>query len=101
MYRQIDKLNVLPNGRPRRVTTAPKEWLLEYQSRRPWAYQDELAIALEEECDITVRQPTVCRHLKENKISREWGQRITNMQNPELRAGWQAFMLDVTAGFTE
>ena len=35
-------------------STAAKEWLLEYQSRKPYAYQDEIAIALEEERDITV-----------------------------------------------
>ena len=69
MYRQIDNPTTLPGGRPRRVTTAAKEWLLEYQSRKPWAYQDELAIALEEEWDITVSQPTICRILKENRIS--------------------------------
>ena len=39
----------------------------------PWSYQDELAIFLEEEWGITVSQPTICRILKEARISRKKG----------------------------
>lgn len=41
-------------GRPRKLTTAAKEALLEYQDRHPWAYQDELAYFLEEEWGIKI-----------------------------------------------
>ena len=38
MYRSMGPLpQAQPAGRPRRVTKAAKEALLEYQRRRPWA----------------------------------------------------------------
>ncbi|CAF9942716.1 hypothetical protein IMSHALPRED_004478 [Imshaugia aleurites] len=85
MYRTIDIPYAQSAGRPRRITTAAKEWLLEYHARRPWAYQDELAIALEEEWGIMVSQPTICRVLKDSKISRKKGQRVGQKRNLELR----------------
>ena len=98
MYRTMGPLlQAQPAGRPRRVSKAAKKALLEYQRRRPWAYQDELAIFLEEEWGISVSQPTIYRLLKESRISRKKGQRIGNTQNLELREDWQAFMLDVLA----
>ena len=98
MYRTIGPLpHALPPGRPRRITTAAKNALLEYQRRKPWAYQDELAVFLEEEWGICVSQPTGCRLLKENGISRKKGQRVGNTQSQVLRDDWQAFMVDVKA----
>ena len=71
-------------GRPRLVTTAAKKALLEYQRRKPWAYQDELAIFLKEEWGITVNRVTISRLLKASGISRKKGQRIGQNQSPEL-----------------
>ena len=60
-------------GRPRRLLTAAKQALLEYQRRMSWSYQDELAIFLEEKWGITVSQPTIWRILKKTRISRKKG----------------------------
>lgn len=50
MYGIINPLSETQHAdRPRRVPTAAKEALLEYQRRMPWSYQVELAIFLEEE----------------------------------------------------
>ena len=57
IYGQIDPPNKLPTGRPRRITPAVKDSLLEYQARYPWAYQDEIAIFLEEEWFTANDQP--------------------------------------------
>ena len=98
MYRTIGPLpQAQPAGPPFRVTKAAKEALLEYQRRRPWAYQDELAMFLEEEWGINVSQPRICRLLKRSGISRKKGQRVGNMQNSELLDDWQTFMLDIHA----
>ena len=83
-------------GRPRRLTSAAKEALFEYQSRYPWAYQDELACFLEEEWAIQVSRQTIGRLLKENRLSRQQLQRV-GPQSAQLRTAWQAMMLDLTA----
>ena len=70
-YRTIDIVNPLPVGRSRRIAKAAKEALLEYQRQKPWAYQDELAIFLEEEWDIYVNRSTISRFLKSSGISRK------------------------------
>ena len=97
MYHTIDPPYTLPLGRPRRIIIAAKEAVLEYLRQRPWSYQDELAIFLEEEWRIRVSQPTISRLLKVNKISLKKGQRIGQNQSLMLRNSWQAFMHEVTA----
>ena len=83
-------------GRPRRLTSAAKEALLEYQNRYPWANQDELVWFLEEEWGLQVSRPTISRFLKENRLSRQQLQRV-GPQSEQLRIAWQAMMLDLTA----
>ena len=51
---------------------------------------------LEEEWDIIIHKSTVCRLLKESRLSYRKGQRI-GPQSQFLCIAWQAFMYDVTA----
>jgi hypothetical protein len=66
-------------------------------NENPWAYQDEMAEILSEEWDIQVSKPTVCRLLKEHRISHKKGQRIGDNQRQMLRNAWIAMAADVTA----
>ena len=86
----------LKTGAPRRITTAAKNALLEYQRRHPYAFQDELALYLEEEWDIHVHKSTVCRLLKRERITHKKGA-LKGPQSQPLRTEWQAKMQDVTA----
>ena len=84
-------------GRPRRLSPAALDALLEYQRQKPWLYQDELARFLQEEWDIQIHQSTLSRALKSARISRKKGQRISENQSEELRVAWQAFASQVKA----
>ena len=44
IYRSFHSPHSDSGGRPRRITTAAKQSLLEYQSRNQWGYQDEMVI---------------------------------------------------------
>lgn len=55
-----------------------------------------MVIYLEEEWGIQVHKATVCRLLKEQRISNQRGQRIGHTQSQPLRTAWQAMMLDIT-----
>ena len=76
MYGGPNRLRLLRHGPGRRIHTTAKESLFAYQRRNPWAYQDELAMFLEEEWDIRVSKPIICRLLKEHGLSRKHGQRV-------------------------
>ena len=67
----------LPCGRPRAIHAAAKNGVLEYVHQHPWIYQDELAKYLKEEWDIVVHKSTICRLLKESRLSHRKGQRIS------------------------
>ena len=97
VYHTTDPPYTLPLGQPRRIITAAKEAVLKYLRQRPWSYQDELAMYLEEEWRIRVSQPTICRLLKENRISLKKRLRIEQNQSLMLRNSWQAFMHEITA----
>ena len=71
MYRIINLSHVQSIERLRRIIIVAKEWFLKFQTRRPWIYQNEFAIALEEEWDIMINQLIICRVLKINKINRK------------------------------
>jgi transposase len=86
----------LRTGRHRKITTAARNSLLEYQRRHPWAFQDELALFLEEEWEVTVDKSTICRLLKREGISKKKGELIGPQSQP-LRTQWQAQMQNVTA----
>ena len=86
----------LRRGRPRSIHTAAKKSVLEYVQQHPWIYQDELAMFLAEEWDICVHKSTVCRLLKESRLSHRIGQRV-GPQSQLLRTAWQVFMQEVTA----
>ena len=92
IYGDIDIPNGLPMGRPTRLTPAAKVALLEYQRRCPWAYQDELAVFVQEEWGIHCHQSTISRFLKGSGVGRKKGQRIGQTQSQGLRTDWQAFM---------
>ena len=83
-------------GRPRSLSPAALEALLEYLRQKPWLYQDEMARFLREEWDIDVHKSTISRALKKAKISRKRAQRI-GPQSEQLRVAWQAFASEVTA----
>jgi transposase len=87
----------LPMGRPRRLHSAAVDSLLEYQKQNLWAYQDEMAMFLEEEWGITVSQSTISRLLKKHRLSNKSGQRVGHTQSQALRTVWQSLMLDITA----
>jgi len=85
------------SGPTRRIHVAAKKSPLQYQVTNPWAFQDELAIFLEEEeFDIMVSRNTISCLLKEAGISRKRGQRVGHIQSQQLRTDeWQAFVLDI------
>jgi Arginine repressor, DNA binding domain len=87
----------LRTGRRRRIHAAAVQSLLEYIKQNPWVYQNEMVLFLDEEWGIQVNQSTVCRLLKEHRISNQRGQRIGHTQSQTLRTAWQAMMLDITA----
>lgn len=84
------------NGAPRKIPTAARKSLLEYHCRHPYLYQDELALFMEEEWDITVHRSTISRLLKQARISHKKGELI-GPRSQTLRNEWQARMQDVTA----
>lgn len=63
-------------GRPRKLHRAAIKRLLRYQLENPWAYQDELAMYLEEEWDMSICQKTISNTLKREGISRKKGERV-------------------------
>ena len=83
-------------GRPRRLTSAAKEALLEYLDRYPWAYQDELASFLKEEWDIQVSKPTICRFLKENRLSRQQQNRGLRSRGPDAASHTNTISTDIS-----
>ena len=88
--------SIQTTGRPRGLSPAALEALLEYQRQKPWLYQDELARYLREEWEIDVHKSTICRALKKAGISRKKAQRI-GPQSETLRVAWQAFASEVKA----
>ncbi len=69
------------SGPTRRIHVAAKKSPLQYQVTNSWAFQDELAIFLEEEFDIIVSRNTISYLLKEAGISRKRGQRVGHLQS--------------------
>lgn len=53
-----------PSGRPRSLTPAMREAILEYLRVWPDRYLDELVVYLADEFDILVSESTICRELK-------------------------------------
>ena len=96
VYNDISPAYPSKRGRSKKINTAAKEALLEYQRRHPYAYQDELAIFLEEEWEIYVHRSTVARLLKKEQISRKKGELI-GPRSQLLRSDWQTRMQDVVA----
>lgn len=84
-------------GPSQKLSTTAQESLLDYLRQKPWLYQQELVVFLKEEWDIYVHQSTISRVLKEARVSRKLGQRISYTQSDELRVAWQAFSTQVRA----
>ena len=86
-----------PAGAPRKVSIAAENSMMEYLGEYPWAMQNELVWFLWEEWGLNVHRSTVSRILKRRKWNRKKAQRLGERQNEELRLGWKADMLRLTA----
>ena len=76
-------------GRPRSLTVADKDALLEWLLHEPWRQQYEIVHWLKEERGVTTSQPTVLCVLKRNKWSRKEFQRISRDRSEQLRLRWR------------
>ena len=86
-----------PMGAPSKITAAAGDGLIEYITWQPWVNQREMGWHLWEEWGIHCHQSTISRLIKIRRWSRKKGQRIGNTQSAELRLGWKAQILYLTA----
>ena len=86
-----------PLGGPRKISLAAEKALLATLAREPWLMQDELVWYLWEEWGIGVHRSSVSRLLKRARWDRKKAQRVGSRRNDELRRGYIADMLQITA----
>jgi transposase len=84
-------------GRPRRLTVADEDAVLELLLSEGWRRQDEIVFWLWCERGILVHQSTVSRMLKRRKWSQKELRRILLDRSDELRQGWKEEMREFAA----
>ena len=97
IYNSPFRLQFRPKGAPRKITKEAEEGLKEYLKEQAYAIEAEMVGYLWEELNIVVHQSTVSRLLKRLRINQKRARRLGDRQNEELRLGWQADMLNLTA----
>jgi len=81
MYGATHAPSLRSRGRPRRITEANGERLLEYLRSNDWATLDEQKTFLWEECDIEVDNATISRFLKRQRILLKIGERVSDRRD--------------------
>ena len=97
MYHSPFRPSFRKQGKPRSITKAAGESLIEYIEEQPWAQQKEMVWYLGEEWGLNVHRSTVGRFLKRERLSSKRGRRVADRQNSELRLAWIAGLLNLTA----
>ena len=84
-------------GRPRRLTTADEDAVLELLLSEGWRQQEEIVFWLWCERGVLVHQSTVSRMLKRRKWTQKELCRISLGRSDELRQGWKEEMRQFAA----
>ena len=77
-------------GKPRQLTHAQVEALLEYLLNKPDAYQEEQRYWLWDQFGIDISQSTISRALKKHGYTRKKLKKRASEQCPQLREAWMA-----------
>ena len=84
-------------GRPRRLTTADEDAVLELLLSEGWRQQEEIVFWLWCERGVLVHRSTVSRMLKRRKWTQKELRRISLGRSDELRRGWKEEMRQFVA----
>jgi transposase len=79
-------------GRPRKLTTADEEAVLELLLAEGWRHQDEIVFWLWCERGVLVNRSTISRMLKRRKWTQKELRRISLSRSEDLRRGWREEM---------
>jgi transposase len=90
LYGSIRQPRLRTLGRPRKLTVADEEALLELLTEG-WRRQDEIVYWLWMEREVLVSQSTVSRLLKRRKWTRKELRRISLARCEDLRAGYKEY----------
>jgi transposase len=84
-------------GRPRKLTAADKEAVLELLLAEEWRRQDKIIFWLWCERDVLVNWSTISRMLKRRKWTQKELRRISLGRSEDLRRGWREEMRQYVA----
>ena len=76
-------------GRPRALTNAEEQWILDYLDDQPTAYMDELALGIWDEYQVDLNPSTVLRVLQRHGWSRKVAKEIAKQRSAKARAVWR------------
>jgi transposase len=77
-------------GRPRTLTTAQEDALLQYIEECPTVYQDEMSWFIYDEFELSISEASICRILKRRKWSRKAAKRRALQRSQLLRDEYMA-----------
>jgi transposase len=89
MYSSVRSPCIRKLGRPRKLTIADEEAVLELLKTEGWRQQDEIVFWIYCERGVLVSRQTVSRILKRRNWTRKELRRIALGQNEELRQAWR------------
>ena len=96
MFEAFNSSGRLKIDAPRRIITAAKNALLEYQRRHFYAFLNELALYFKKKWEIHVHKFIVSRLFKRKQITHK-KKELMRSRSQLLRIEWQAKMQNVTA----